>query len=133
MPNMADIIIKKADGTTDITYTALAPAGGDNTPATWRCESIGTVAGNRPVLTVTSKGSRDRLARIVDMKLMYPEVFTDSTTGIVSVRLREAFSFNGIVRVDALDATTNEATAQAGNLFKSALIQSVFKTGFAPQ
>lgn len=133
MPNMADIIVKKADGTTDVTYVALAPSAGDTTPATWRVEAIGTVANNRPVFVVSSKGSRDKLARIVEGKLSYPEVYTDSTTGIVSTRLRETFSFNAIVRTDAADATTAELVAQGANLLKSTLMQAVLKAGFAPQ
>jgi len=133
MPNMADITVKKADGTTDIVYVALAPSGGDNTPATWRVESIGTVAGNRPVLTVKSRGSKDRLARIVEGTLSYPEVYTDTTTGVTSVRLRELFSWTSVVRTDALDATTAEIVAQAPNLMKSVLLQASMKAGFAPQ
>lgn len=133
MPNMADITIKKADGTTDITYTALAPSAGDKTPATWRTESVGTVAANRPVLMITSKSSSDKLARIVEGKLSYPETFTDSTTGLTSVRLRESFSFTEITRADASDSTNTELAAQAANLLKSPLVQSVLKTGYAPQ
>lgn len=133
MPNMADITIKKADGTTDIIYTALAPSAGDKTPATWRTESVGTVAANRPVLTVTSKSSQDKMARIVEGSLSYPETFTDTTTGLTSVRLRESFTWKNIIRTDAADATTNELAAQGANLLKSSLMQSVIKTGFAPQ
>lgn len=132
MPNMADITVKKADGTTDITYVALSPSAGDKTPAQWRVEAIGTVPGNRPTLAVTSRFSVDRQARVVEGKLLYPETFTDSTTGIVATRLRESFSFTQIIRQDAADSTTKELSAQAANLIKSALIQSVLMTGFAP-
>lgn len=133
MPTMADITIKKADGTTDIVFTALAPSGGDSTPASWRCEAVGTVAGNRPTMQVTSKSSKDKLARLVDGVISIPEVFTDTSTGIVSTRLRETFKFTAVVRVDAADTTTQELAAQAANLLKSTLIQSVLKTGYAPQ
>lgn len=132
MPNMADITVKKFDGTTDIVYVALSPSAGDKTPAQWRVEAIGTVPGNRPTLAVTSRYSVDRQARVVEGKLIYPETFTDSTTGIVATRLRESFSFTHIIRQDAADATTKELSAQAANLLKSALIQSVLLTGFAP-
>lgn len=132
MPNMADIAVKKADGTTDVTYVALSPSAGDKTPAQWRVEALGTVPGNRPHFQVSSKFSADRQARIVEGKLMYPETFTDSTTGLVSTRLRETFQFTSIIRQDASDVTTSEMVAQAANLIKSSLIQSVLKTGFAP-
>lgn len=42
MPTLANITIKKADGTTDVVYTAIAGAAGDNTPAMFRNETIGT-------------------------------------------------------------------------------------------
>lgn len=64
MPSMANIIIKKADGTTDITYTALTPSSGDKVPAQWRVESIGTVAGNRPTFMIQTRFSADKQARI---------------------------------------------------------------------
>jgi len=132
MPTMANITVKKSDGTTDITYTALTPSAGDKVAAQWRVESIGTVAGNRPVFTVQSRYTADRQARVVEGKLVYPETYTDSTTGVVSTRLRETFSFTGVVRLDAADATTAELAAQAANLLKSTLIQSTLTSGFAP-
>lgn len=132
MPNMADLTIKKADGTTDVTYVALTPSGGDRIAAQWRVEAIGAVAGNRPVFTISAKSSADKQARIIEGKLSYPETFTDSTTGIVSTRLRETYAFTAIVRQDAADATTAEFAAHAANLVKHTLIQSVIKTGYAP-
>lgn len=132
MPQLADITIKKADGTTDVIYVALSPSAGDKSPAQWRVEALGTVPGNRPQFQVSSKYSADRQARIVEGKLIYPETYTDSNTGIVATRLRETFQFTSIIRQDAADATTAELAAQAANLLKSTLMQSVLKTGFAP-
>lgn len=132
MPNMANITVKKNDGTTDITYVALSPSAGDKTPAQWRVESIGTVPGNRPTLSVSSKFSVDKMARIVEGKLQYPETYTDTTTGIVATRLRESFSFTHVIRMDAADITTNELSAQAGNLLVSVLMREILKTGYAP-
>lgn len=132
MPNMADIVVKKADGTTDITYTALTPSSGDRVPAQWRVEALGTVAGNRPTLVVSSRYSQDRKARLVEGRVVLPETFTDSTTGIISVRNREMFSFNTVVHLDVSDVIVSELAAQSANLLKSALLQSVIKTGFAP-
>lgn len=132
MPNMANITVKKADNTTDVIYVALSPSAGDKTPAQWRVEAIGTVPGNRPTFSLTSKSSADRQARILEGKLSYPETFTDSTTGVVATRLRETFSFTSITRLDASDVTTAELVAQAANLLKSNLIQETLKAGFAP-
>lgn len=130
MPAMANITVKKADGTTDIVYTALTPSSGDRTKAVWRVESIGTIAGNRPVLEVSSKATANGQARIVEGKLMYPETFTDTTTGIISVRLRDIGSFTTTIDIRGVDATHNELAAQFANLLKSTLIQSVIASGF---
>lgn len=132
MPNMADITVKKNDGTTDVTYVQLSPSAGDKTPAQWRVEALGTVPGNRPTLSISSKYSVDKMARVVEGKLLYPETFTDTTTGIVATRLRESFSFTQVIRMDAADTTTAELSAQAANLLKHPLIQLVLKSGFAP-
>lgn len=132
MPSMANITVKKADGTTDIVYTALSPSAGDKVPAQWRVESIGTVAGNRPVYTVTSRYTADKKARIVEGKLTYPETFTDTTTGIISVRNREVYSHSSIVHLEVADAILMELVSQGANLQKSVLIQDVMKSGFAP-
>lgn len=132
MPSMANIIVKKADGTTDITYTALTPSSGDKVPAQWRVESIGAVAGNRPTFMIQTRYSADKQARIVEGKVSYPETYTDSTTGIVSVRNRELFSFSSVTHLATADAIVAELAAQTANLLKSVLIQDVLKTGFAP-
>lgn len=132
MPTMADITIKKADGTTDITYTALTPSSGDKVPAQWRVESLGTVAGNRPTLTISSRYSQDRKARLVEGRVVLPETFTDSSTGIISVRNREMLSFNTVIHLDTSDSVIGELAAQSANLLTSALMQSVLRTGFAP-
>jgi hypothetical protein len=133
MPNMADITIKKADGTTDIVYKALNPSGGDKIAAKWRVDAIGTIAANRPILEIASKSSINSQFRIVEGKLTYPETFTDSTTGIIAVRTRELFSFTFTQDTTSADATILEAAKQSGNLMASTLVQAVFASGFAPQ
>jgi len=132
MPTMANITVKKADGTTDIVYTALTPSAGDKGAAQWRVESIGVVAGNRPVFQVMTRASQDKGARIIEGKLVYPETFTDSTTGLISTKNRELFSFSAITHMNASDSAIAELAAQAANLVKSTLIQDVLKTGYAP-
>lgn len=132
MPNMANITVKKADGTTDIIYVNLSPSAGDTTPAMWRVESIGSIPGNRPALQCTSKFTADRRARIVTVKLVYPETYTDSTTGIIQTRLRTSDSYTRIIPLDASDSVNQESAAQFANLLKSTLLQQVLSSGFAP-
>lgn len=44
MPTMANITVKKFDGTTDIVFDALSGSGGDGSPAVWR-QDTGAAAG----------------------------------------------------------------------------------------
>jgi hypothetical protein len=53
MPALADITVKMADGTTNITYTGIVPSAGDKTPAVWRSNSVGGSIGQRPELRAT--------------------------------------------------------------------------------
>lgn len=129
MPTMANITVKKADGTTDIVYSAIQPAGGDKSPAIWRPEAIGNVAGNRPVFKLSTNPTADGKARVVDWSLQYPETYTNTTTGVTSVRLSDKARGTFIISLDAVDATHTEMAAQAANLLKSALIQSCITSG----
>lgn len=132
MAQQADITVKKYDGTTDIVYNALSPSGGDNTPAQWRVNAAGAVASNKPFFTVSAKYTADKRARIVTCKLIMPETYTDTTTGIVSIRNRVSSTFTHIVPLEIADVTGQEAGAQMANLLKSPLIQTTLQTGFAP-
>lgn len=132
MPNMASITIKKADGTTDVTYVNQSPASGDATPARWRVEAIGSVPGNRPTFTVFSKSTANGAARVVTGKLVFPETYTDSTTGLVAIRNTASASFTAIIPQNLTDITIAETAAQFANLFRATLIQDSIKSGFAP-
>lgn len=132
MPNMASITIKKADGTTDVIYVNQSPASGDATPARWRIEAIGTVPGNRPTLTVFSKATANGAARVISGKLVYPETYTDSTTGLVAVRNTASASFTAIIPQNLTDTTIAETAAQFANILKATLVQDSIKSGFAP-
>lgn len=132
MPSMANITVKKADNT-DVTYVAIVPSAGDRTKAIWRVESIGQVAGIRPTLEISSKGSANGEWRIVDGKVTYPETITDTTTGVTSVYTRDLFSFTSTVNLTGKDSTHKELAKQSAGLLMSDLVQQVIITGYGPQ
>lgn len=132
MPQMANITVKKADGVTDVVYVNQAPASGDSTPARWRVDAIGTVPMNRPTFSVMSKSASNGATRVVSGKLVFPETYTDTATGLVSVRSSVSLSFDCRVPQLLTDATIAEAVAQFPNLLKDILIQNTMKTGYAP-
>lgn len=128
MPQMANITVKKADGTTDITYVALSGAGGDGMPAVWRAGTTGA-AMHRPTFAVSTRWNGPKTARRVVAQFTYPEVV--SSGGVDAVANRLPIEITGPVPMGMSDAAIAEAVAQAANLFKAALIQEIFKTGFS--
>jgi hypothetical protein len=133
MPNMAAITVKAANGTTDVVFTNLNPAGGDGVPAVWRVEDAAKTPSERIRFEVSSKWNGPRTARKVSTFLNYPITRATAVAGILetvgNVQFREG---GAVVPQTANDTVTAEATALHGNLMASALIKSVFATGYAP-
>lgn len=132
MPQMADIIVKKADGTTNITFTALTPSSGDKVPAQWRSESAGAAAGLRPTFQMESQWNGPRTARRVNISGQYPYTLTDTTTSSTSVVARMPFQSTFTIPVSIPDVTVAEFVAQITNLVASSLAQASIKIGYAP-
>jgi hypothetical protein len=132
MPQQQNITVKKNDGTTDITYTALQPSSGDGVQAVWKSTTIGTAQAHQPELRCSAKVARGRMGREVRVTFVYPSLSTDSTTGITSVISRTSgqlsFSFDGT----APTADVNEAVAQFTNLVASAAMKAIVQSGYGP-
>jgi hypothetical protein len=131
MPVMANITVKKNDGTTDITYTTVSASGGDKSPAVWRSNTVGTAAGQRPEFRITSRPNGDGTARRVEGSYSYPSL-TTGTDGKINVASRFNLTFSGIVPAAMLDADLNEGVSQSLNLLAQQLIKDSFNAGFAP-
>jgi hypothetical protein len=132
MPSMADMVVKKADNTTDVTFVALNPSSGDTVPAYWRQEAMGASAGLRATCQVRSQWNGNRSARRVEGTFQYPWTVTDTTTSVTSVAARVPISFVATIPVEIPDTVINEACAQFGNILDHTLMQSVLRAGFAP-
>lgn len=131
MPTMANITVKKNDGTTDIVYTQKTASGGDSSPATWRSDSVGTAANQRPSFQMTTASNGPKTARRSVTRYVYPSLVTGSD-GRVSVADQVIIEVNAIVPLGMSDTDVNEAIAQGLNLNASALIKDSFKAGYAP-
>jgi hypothetical protein len=132
MPALADIVVKKADGTTNITFTGVVPSAGDKTPAVWRSNSVGSAIGQRPEFRMVTSPNGDNTARRFQANFSFPSLFTDTSTSRVNVAQRLNFTLTGVVPVDMPDADINEAVSQGCNLVASALVVSCIKAGYAP-
>lgn len=131
MPDLANITVKKADGTTDITYTGIQPSSGDKSPAVWKSQSVGSALAHQPELRVSARSNATRTARQVTVNVSYPALVTSADTGITSVLKRFNMTAEASVPTDVPTALTDEATAQACNLMASALMKEMMKTGYS--
>lgn len=127
MPSMANIVVKKADGTTDITYTALTPSAGDRVAAQWR-ENTAAVAGHRPVVSARAQynGPRDARKEVITAK--YP--YVDPVSGLVTATI--PMSWEGTVPLSVPDTAIAEAIHQFTNLLASTLMRDSMKSGYMP-
>lgn len=132
MPNMANITVKKADGTTDILWTALQPSSGDGVSAVWRSETAGVQANVKPTFALASRWNGPRTARRLDYSILYPQKYTDSASGLDLVANRAILSGNFTLPTGIPDLIAAEAVAQSVNLLASALVKSCLQAGYAP-
>lgn len=135
MPSMANITVKKADGTTDIVFDNVTASGGEASPAVWR-QDTGAVAGLpvglRSVFKLASKWNGPKTARVMSFELVFPYAVQDSTTTLYSAKDRAVLTAS-FTMPQAVPATNlNEAAAQALNLMAAALIKSSVQAGYAP-
>jgi len=132
---MANMTVKKFDGTTDIVFDALSPSAGDNVPAVWRQDTgnaAGLPVGLRSMVRMTTKDNGPKTARQVKLTFDFPYAVQDSTTTLYSAKDRVHGEVMFTVPV-AIPATwINEAIAQAFNLIDHALIHSSAQAGYAP-
>jgi len=132
MPSMANIVVKKADGVTNVTYTALQPASGDGVAAVWRNEAAGTSSAVKPAVSMSSRWNGPKTARRVDVSFVYPHTYTDANTGLVLVKDKVPVTLSAVVPAAVPDTVVAEAVAQAMNLFVSTLFVDSVKAGYAP-
>lgn len=131
MPNMANIVIKKADGTTDVTYTSAAPSAGDKSPAVWKNQTVGTVLAARPSFTVVAMDNGTRKARRVRSTFLWPKTRVD-TAGNVTVVGGASSESSHLIPQDMTPTEIGEYVAQYANLLASALIKQSLVDGYAP-
>lgn len=132
MPSMADITVKKADGTTNVTYVAATPSAGDKSPAVWTLNAASGIQGFRPRLELQTQYNGPQTLRQARVRFSYPVTYTDTTTGLAKQLAN--VGFDGVVYLPVEMTTTdwNEAFAQLGNLMSSTLVRSSVQEGFAP-
>lgn len=132
MPQLADIVVKKNDGTTNITYVGLVPSAGSDIPAVFKATSVGSAPAHQPELRVLARDADGGKKRAVRGTFVYPQIATNTTTGVTSVIDAALADVNFKFPKSMSQADLNEAAAQFGNLCSAALVQAVMKSGYAP-
>lgn len=129
MAAIANITIKKNDGTTDRVLTALLGSAGDGLPAKWRAEDTTLPVGWRTNASHISKDNGRQNARTHDVRFRFPVVRlingVDTLVGTIP------FQMVGTCGDQFTQAEIDEAVSQAGNFFVSAAIRAAIKSGYA--
>lgn len=131
MPSMANITVKKADGTTDVVYIAKTPSAGDKSPAVWKNDSVGTVPAARPQFSLTAADNGNRKARRMRGQFFWPKTRTDMAGNVV-VQGGASSERSCLIPQDMTVAEINEFVAQEANLWAAALIKASLNEGYAP-
>lgn len=130
MPQMSNITVKKADGTTDLVYLQQTASAGDKSPAVWKATSA-LAPLFRPELRVHSEWNGPKTARRVIGVFVYPFIVTGSDG-------KQAISDKEIGRIEFTSpqgipsADADEGAVQFANLVASTLFKEILKTGYAP-
>ena len=135
MPSMANITVKKFDGTTDITYDALSASGGDGSPAVWRQDTgVATAVptGFRKVLKMLTSWNGPKTARQAKVSFVAPYAVQDSTTTLYAAKDRFVAETFATIPQAIPPSEINEAVYQYCNLLAAALIKQAAANGYAP-
>lgn len=132
MPTLTNIVIKKADGTTDVTYTAIQGAAGPNVPAMFRNNTVGTTVAERPTFNIKGADNGNGTARRMRCDFSWPIVSTDAG-GNKRVTGRMSGEASILMPQNQDAAIIKEQAYQFGNLIGSVLIKASFDEGYAPR
>lgn len=131
MPSLANVTIKKNDGTTDIVYTGISPAGGDGTPAIWKSQTVGTAQAHQPEFRLAARDGNKGSRRALRSTFQYPQIATNSTTGLTSVVDRASADTNWTFPKGMSQTDINEFVSQYANMLVTTLVKDCVKAGYS--
>jgi hypothetical protein len=131
MSSIANITVKATNGTTDVIYVAKTPSAGDSLPAKWSADAVGPNFASHPKLEIKFSNNGPGTARRGTLTFSYPEVATDTTTGLVSIVNKGLGELSLLLPNGMPDAQANEVIDQMFNLINHALVRTQFKERYA--
>lgn len=126
MSTIANITVKKNDGTTDVIYTAMEGRSGDN-PARWKAPALGATPLTQPELRIGQKSVNGSDKGKVIATFVYPFHVVNSTTGVTTIEDRELFRLEYTGSNAIPQATRDEAVSQGMNLLGSSAVKTMLK------
>lgn len=126
MSTIGNIVVKKNDGTTDVTFTAIEGRSGDN-PARWKAPALGATPLTQPELRIGSKTMQNSDKGKVIATFVYPYSVVNSTTGVTSIESRELFRLEYTGDNAIPSAVRDEAVSQGMNLLASSSVKTMLK------
>jgi hypothetical protein len=133
MPSLANIVVKKNDGSTDVTYTGVVASSGDKTPAVWKNTAQGSAPAFNPVFNLTSRWSGNggsETVRRLEASYVYPTT-TVGSDGKTNLADKARMEVTWVLPQSMPQADMNEFVAQGINLLDSTLITDCVKSGYS--
>lgn len=131
MPAGSNITIKKNDGTTDIQWTFVTPSSGDRSAAVWQSQTVGSALAHRPTFSLTARDNGPGTGRRFDWRMQYPQIATNTTTGVTSVVQKAVADGSFLIPKDMATTDTFEAISQCFHLLATTLMKDHFKSGYS--
>lgn len=131
MPSIANITIKMNDGTTNIVYAGVAPSSGDSSPAVWKATTVGSAPAHQPEFRLASREALKGAKRHLRSTYQYPQIATNTTTGLTSVVDRASADTNWVFPKGMSQSDINEFVSQYANLLVSTLVKDCVKAGYS--
>lgn len=129
MATIANVTVKKTDGTTDVTFTAVQGATAKD-PAVWQNTASSLVYNNRDSVKMVSRDNGTKTARWMEVDALFIVRRTESSLEVNKGQIPAKFSIP--LPNWATDAECNEAVDQFINLLASAHFRGAIKGRFAP-
>lgn len=132
MPQLADLVILKADGATNVTWSGIVASAGDKSASRHASKSVSTIPAFQPQMSIRTEANGNSAARRVHVNVVYPYTVVDANTGLTTKVSQNTFRGEWSVSQDIPQATTDEFAAQVANLIDTVLLVDVVKSQTAP-
>jgi len=92
---------------------------------------VGSAPSHQPEFRLAAREAARGASRALRATYQYPQIATDSTTGLVSVVNRASFDGNWVLPKGMNTTDINEFASQVANLIVSTLMKDCVKAGYS--